>query len=133
MLYEGGDIDERDYKTYVTLFQNMSNFMKKPNIIVHLDISPEESLNRIKMRNRGCETTISLDYLRALHAGYQNFINDISKVIPVIQVNYEQFKTVDEMVEAIAEQYASMSTVRHVFYDNPSSKEKENSSVEQKE
>lgn len=26
------------------LFGNMSNFMKKPNIIVHLDLTPEESI-----------------------------------------------------------------------------------------
>ena len=46
MLYDGGLMDERDYRTYCELFQNMSNFMKKPNIIVHLDLSPEESLRR---------------------------------------------------------------------------------------
>jgi hypothetical protein len=34
---------------YLSLFKNMSNFMKKPNIIVHLDVSPEESLRRIQM------------------------------------------------------------------------------------
>lgn len=130
MLYENGDMDERDYKTYVSLFQNMSNFMKKPNIIVHLDISPEESLNRIKMRSRDCETTISIEYLRALHNGYSSFIQDISKIIPVIKVNYEQFKTVDQMVEAIAEQYSSMSTIRQVFYEKPAASEE--SPVEEK-
>ena len=38
MLRDSGLMDERDYQTYVSLFQNMSNFMKKPNIIVHLDL-----------------------------------------------------------------------------------------------
>ena len=37
--------------------------MKKPNIIIHLDVTPEESLRRIKMRSRGCETGITLEYL----------------------------------------------------------------------
>ena len=27
-----------------------ANFMRKPNIIVHLDVSPEESLRRIHLR-----------------------------------------------------------------------------------
>ena len=40
MLRNAGLMEERDYQTYVSLFQNMSNFMKKPNIIVHLDVSP---------------------------------------------------------------------------------------------
>lgn len=56
--------DERDYQTYVSLFNNMSNFMKKPNIIVHLDVSPEESLRRIKLRGRDCESGITLEYLQ---------------------------------------------------------------------
>lgn len=116
-------MDERDYKTYVSLFQNMSNFMKKPNIIVHLDISPEESLNRIKSRSRECETSISLEYLTALHNGYNSFIQDISKIIPVIKVNYEQFKTTDEMVDAIAQQYSNLSTIRHVFYEESTTTE----------
>lgn len=43
-------MSERDYRTYMELFQNMANFMRKPNLIVHLDVSPEESLRRIKLR-----------------------------------------------------------------------------------
>ena len=41
MLRDSGKMDQRDYNTYIELFQNMSNFMKKPNIIVHLDVKPE--------------------------------------------------------------------------------------------
>ena len=63
MLKNAGLMDERDYNTYITLFNNMSNFMKKPNIIIHLDVTPEESLRRIKMRSRGCETGITIEYL----------------------------------------------------------------------
>jgi deoxyadenosine/deoxycytidine kinase len=33
MLRDSGLMDERDYQTYKSLFQHMSNFMKKPNII----------------------------------------------------------------------------------------------------
>lgn len=50
MLKDAGYMEERDYRTYITLFNNMSNFMCRPNIIVHLDVKPEESLRRIKMR-----------------------------------------------------------------------------------
>jgi len=118
MLYESGMMDKRDYATYISLFQNMSNFMKRPDLIIHLDVAPEESLNRIKQRSRDCETGISLEYLSALHAGYEHFLTDISKIIPVIKVNYEKFPTVDEMAEAIADQYAKLSTIRYVFYDS---------------
>ena len=74
---------------------------KKPNLIVHLDVSPEESKRRIEMRSRDCESTISLDYLRNLHTAYEEFIKDISRIIPVIRVNYERFRSADEMADMI--------------------------------
>jgi deoxyadenosine kinase len=64
MLCRAGHLDERDYKTYISLFNNMSNFMKKPNIIVHLDVSPEESLRRVRHRDRDCESGMTLGFLQ---------------------------------------------------------------------
>lgn len=74
---------------------------KKPNLIVHLDVSPQESKRRIEMRKRECESTITLDYLRNLHSTYEEFIKDIARIIPVIRVNYEKFRTADEMADMI--------------------------------
>ena len=81
--------------SYITLFNNMSNFMKKPNIIIHLDVTPEESLRRIKMRSRDCESSVSLEYLVELRAAYDDFIKQISLVIPVIKVNWSEFRSTD--------------------------------------
>jgi deoxyadenosine kinase len=117
MLKDSGLMDERDYRTYMELFQNMSNFMQKPNIIVHLDVSPEESFRRIKMRARDCEAGVPLEYLRDLHAAYEVFIKDISRVIPVIKVDYSEFKTAEEMAKVIQVQYAEISNIRNVTFD----------------
>lgn len=117
MLVESGQMDPRDYETYTELFNNMSHFMQRPNIIVHLDVSPEESLRRIKLRSRDCESSISLEYLTALHAGYESFLGEISKVIPVIKVNYELFPSTEEMVDKITQEYQMISNVRQVFYN----------------
>ena len=83
VLYEDGNMEEREYKTYLNLFRNMSNFMKKNTLIVHLDVKPEESLRRIKLRARGCEVGITVDYLTKLYNAYEEFLKEISKVIPV--------------------------------------------------
>lgn len=58
ILHKDGFIDDRDYHTYMDLFKNMSNFMKKNTLIVHLDVTPEEAMERIKERARGCEVGI---------------------------------------------------------------------------
>jgi deoxyadenosine kinase len=118
VLYEEGNMEEREYKTYLNLFRNMSNFMKKNTLIVHLDCKPEESLKRIKMRARGCETGITIDYLTKLYNAYEEFLKEISKVIPVIRVNYSKFKTAEEMAQIIKREYDSMHNIKNVDYNN---------------
>jgi deoxyadenosine kinase len=119
ILARQGLMDERDYRTYIELFGNMSNFMCKPSVIVFLDVSPEASIERIKMRSRDVETGIGLDYLKALHDGYQEFVESISKVIPVIRVDYERFASVEVMAQVIHREYLSASFLRHVTRFDP--------------
>jgi deoxyadenosine kinase len=120
MLAETGLMDERDYRTYVQLFRHMSNFMCKPSVIVFLDVSPEASAERIRARNRDVEGAIELSYLRALHAGYQDFVASISKVVPVIRVDYERFATAEEMARVIEREYLDASFLRHATRFDPS-------------
>ncbi len=117
MLAETGLMDARDYRTYLELFGNMSNFMCKPNLIVYLDVSPERSMQRIEARGRNVETGISMDYLRALYKGYEDFVNDISRVIPVISVDYDRFATAEEMAEVIQEHFHDHNFLREVRLD----------------
>lgn len=119
MLAETGLMEERDYRTYVELFQNMSNFMRKPNVIVYLDVSPERSMERIKARSRGVESGITLEYLSALHQGYEDFIAEISRVIPVIRVDYDRFATAEEMTEVITHDYLKQSFLREATRFDP--------------
>ncbi len=112
MLATSGLMDERDYRTYTQLFRHMSNFMCKPNVIVYLDVDPQKSLERIRSRGRKMENSISLEYLTALYQGYEEFIEDISRIIPVIRVDYERFATAEEMAEVIQRDYLDQSFLR---------------------
>merc|ERR1712217_640691 len=100
-------------------FQNMANFMKKPNIIVHLDLTPEESYRRIQLRKRECESGIPLDYLKALYAAYEVFIADIARVIPVIKIDYSRFRTAEEMALLIRREYADIANIRCAGFTKP--------------
>jgi deoxyadenosine kinase len=119
MLAKTGLMDERDYRTYVELFRNMSNFMCKPSVIVYLDVSPDSSAERIRTRSRDVESKIPLGYLQALYDGYQEFIANISKVIPVIRIDYERFATAEEMAEVIKREYLDSSFLRQVTRFDP--------------
>ena len=66
MLMEQGLLEKRDFETYRALSENMANFMKRPNLIVHLDVSPEESLARIKSRYALTSPSHNSSHTRAL-------------------------------------------------------------------
>lgn len=116
LLYKTGKMKKRDFDTYCSLFDNMSNFMRRPNLIIHLQITPEESLKRLKMRNRGCETKITLKYLQQLYDEYEIFITEISKKIPVIRVDYRTFQDPKDIVKMILEQWENMCTIKDITY-----------------
>ena len=100
-LLDRKNMSPRDYKTYMTLINRQLSKMGKPDLIVHLDVSPEESLSRIKKRSRGVESGVTLDYLQHLHKNYELFLKNISKSIPVIRVDWSNFKSAEEVAAKI--------------------------------
>ena len=101
MLKEDGLMEELDFKTYRHLYLNMCNFLHRPDLIVYLDVEPEEALRRVKMRNRDCETTIPIEYLRKLKKGYEDWLHDIEPRIPVLKLNWNTFQSTEKVVELI--------------------------------
>ena len=119
MLHDDGLMEQREYDTYLSLFNNMSNFMRKPNVIVYLDVTPEESHARIKMRARDCESALPLEYLQKLSKAYEDFLEDISQLIPVLRVNWSSFHTAEAMAQQIQSEYAKMRSIRSINWDAP--------------
>ena len=111
-----GLMEERDYRNYVSLFRHMSNFMCRPNVIVYLDVRPERSLERIKMRQRDVESGVTLEYLSALYEEYENFVRDISRSVPVIRVDWDEFRDVSEMASVIEQEYLRGNFLRRVAW-----------------
>jgi len=116
MLVKLDLMEERDYRTYLSLFRHMSNFMCRPNLIVYLDVSPKRSMERIEMRSRGVETGITLEYLQALYDEYETFVQEISRTIPVVRVDWDRFRDTEEMAIAVQREFATGSFIRNVSF-----------------
>jgi deoxyadenosine kinase len=95
----------------------MSNFMCRPNVIVYLDLTVENSMARIAQRNRSVESGISREYLVALRDEYERFIANISKTVPVIRVNWDEYRDAEEMAQVIEKEYLAGSFLREVHWD----------------
>ena len=118
VLFEEGNMEERQYKTYLNLFRNMSHFMKKYTLIIYLDLNPKLALERIRERNYDYERNISLNYLEKLHDAYEEFIQQITKDIPVIRVNCHRFDSVEKMAKKIKNEYKNMTNIKILEYSD---------------
>ena len=54
-LHEMGYMTDRDWATYQSLFNNMVQFLKTPDLIIYLRASTDTLLSRIKNRDRNFE------------------------------------------------------------------------------
>ena len=69
-----GNLDERDYKTYMELFAQMIGVAKMPELMIYLRASVPHLVANIQKRGREYEQTIQLEYLEGLNKRYDDFI-----------------------------------------------------------
>ncbi len=94
-LYEMNLLSQRDWETYRDLFRNMTQFLKKPDLIVYLQADTNVLVSRIQNRNRNFEKSIDAEYLYRLNLAYEKWIDGI-KDIPVLVVDTNEFNIFED-------------------------------------
>ncbi|MBQ9295986.1 MAG: deoxynucleoside kinase [Paludibacteraceae bacterium] len=72
--YERGDLSERDFQTFMELFELMKSQMKMPDLMIYLRKSVPALVAQIQKRGRDYEQQMEIDYLRGLNEKYEDFI-----------------------------------------------------------
>jgi len=72
-LFEAGDMSDKDYENYMTLYMTMSSFLKPPGLMIYLRRSIPFLSERIFRRGRDYEKVISRDYLERLNQYYEQW------------------------------------------------------------
>jgi len=103
MHYDDGMMDQRDYDTYISLFQDMQNFLKYPDVIVYLRVPPEIAATRIKSRGRSMEREIPIDYLKGLEDKYEQFAEEMKRYTVVVPIDWSDYKPTSEVADLIRE------------------------------
>ena len=67
---------QRDYENYLSLFDTMLNLVKPPDLLVYLQSSIPNLVNKIHKRGRDYEKTISIEYLSRLNERYEAWITN---------------------------------------------------------
>ncbi len=69
-----GHLSDRDYATYMELFDRMMTLVHVPDLMIYLRASVPHLVGNIQKRGRDYEQTIQLDYLKNLNERYDDFI-----------------------------------------------------------
>ena len=75
-LHEQGHMTDVDYENYRMLFSTMTEFLRKPDLIIYLRASVDHLVERILSRGRDFETTLDRNYLQQLESAYERWIEE---------------------------------------------------------
>jgi deoxyadenosine/deoxycytidine kinase len=69
-----GHLTERDFDTYMELFEQMMSVVRQPDLMIYLKASVPHLVGNIQKRGREYEQAIQLEYLQNLNRRYDDFI-----------------------------------------------------------
>jgi deoxyadenosine/deoxycytidine kinase len=75
-LHDMGLMTSRDYENYESIFDNITEYIKPPDLLIYLKASVPTLVNNIQRRGREYEIGIRIDYLSKLNEKYDKWINN---------------------------------------------------------
>lgn len=91
--YLQGNMSDRDFETYMELYEIMVEKVKLPDLMIYLKASVPHLVENIQKRGRECEQKIPIEYLQGLNERYDDFIlNKYKGKVVVIDVDKLDYK-----------------------------------------
>ena len=88
-LYNEGMMTERDFGSYLRLFEAISQTLRPPDLLVYLRASVDTLYTRVQQRGRSFERDLSAAYLAQLNVLYERWVDGYT-LSPVIVVDADQ-------------------------------------------
>lgn len=85
---ELGYMEDGEWELYLKLFDQIKNYLPKPNLIIYLKTNTANLLMRISARGRGYEKNIDGNYLELLESLNQKWI--VALKIPVVTIQTDE-------------------------------------------
>ena len=91
--YAMGNLSDRDFDTYMELFESMMTAVRYPQLMIYLRASVPHLVQNIQKRGRDYEQSIQLEYLTNLNNRYEDFIHNKYKgqvlIVEVDELDFE--------------------------------------------
>ncbi len=103
-LYEIGNMDERDYRNYVSLYGVMTEYLRPPDLLIYLRASVDTLLRQIALGGRDFEQCIGREYLERLNVHYERWIQTyrLGKVLVLQSDALDYVKRKDDLNRVVA-------------------------------
>lgn len=105
--YQMGNLSDRDYKTYMSLFERMLEMVSYPDLMIYLKSSIPHLVTNIQKRGREYEQTMRIEYLTNLNERYEEFIKKYKGELIILDVdeldyqdNPHDFQKILDMIES---------------------------------
>ncbi|NGP76711.1 deoxynucleoside kinase [Balneolaceae bacterium YR4-1] len=73
-LHEMGLMSDRDFSNYEALFEEMTQYLQPPDLLIYLRAQVPTLVKQIQQRGRDYENTIRIEYLERLNRLYEDWI-----------------------------------------------------------
>ena len=87
-----GNLSDRDFDTYMQLFNLMMSMVRKPDLLIYLKSSVPHLVSQIQKRGRDYEKSISIEYLSNLNERYDKWISEYDGQVLVIEADELDFE-----------------------------------------
>ena len=98
-----GNLSERDFDTYMQLFELMMSMVKLPDLLIYLKSSVPHLVSQIQKRGRDYEQGISLEYLSGLNERYDAWIASYKGPLLVLDADALDFQNRPEDFESVTD------------------------------
>ncbi|RWY57041.1 deoxynucleoside kinase [Mucilaginibacter gilvus] len=102
-LHDMGLMTTRDYENYEAMFDNITEFIKPPDLLVYLKASVPTLVNNIQRRGREYEIGIRIDYLSKLNEKYDKWIKNykLGKLLVLDKDNLDFANKTEDMATIV--------------------------------
>jgi deoxyadenosine/deoxycytidine kinase len=102
-LHDMGLMTTRDYENYQSMFDNITAYIKPPDLLVYLKASVPTLVNNIQRRGREYEIGIRIDYLSKLNEKYDKWIQGykLGKLLVLDKDNLDFANNTEDMATIV--------------------------------
>ena len=102
-----GNLSDRDFDTYMHLFNLMMSMVHEPDLLIYLRRSVPTLVGQIQKRGRDYEKGISIEYLSNLNERYEQWISEYKGKVLIIEADNldyehrpEDFSLITDKIDA---------------------------------